>query len=351
VTSSTSSSETLPTTLPNRATQLRHFGKLALRILVPLLLVGVLVCLGLDWLVRKQLIEQTPSHGAAKLYRIQEPHPGEIPIIGSSRALCSFIPDSIGPNVYNYGLNGAGFAVMDLFLEHILSRKDTTPIVLNLDYEMFYYQMGDINSYLPHTDLPGVRPLLQRTGYYSAHMEIPGIRYYGAVDAFMKDNLNERLQLTKSMNKGAVIDKSPFNAQQFAVLVTQREDTVLKLNPFPKLVNKLFERIRGHRDRRFVLVVAPYHESYRASIFPENLAQADSLLAELALEPNVVLLDWDTHDWPDDRFTNTTHVNLAGAIACSHMLRAALYAPAAMREDTLARDSLPVAPAQPIYNP
>lgn len=320
MTSSTSNSELLP----SRAKQWQQFGRLLLRIVLPLLLIGLLICLGLDWVVRVKLIGQTPSHGAAKLYRIQEPHPGEIAIIGSSRALCSYIPDSLGPNYYNYGVNGAGFAVMDIFLKRALEHPDTTPIILNLDYEMFYYQMGDINTFLPHTDMPEVRPLLKRAGNYSMHMELPGIRYYGCVDAFMKDRLNERLQLTKITNKGAVIDKSPFNAAQFEGLVRQREDSVLRLAPFKLLVDQLMERIHSHRERTFVLVVAPYHNSYLKSLDITSIALAQRLLDDLRREPNTLVLDWAWQNWSDDYFTNTTHVNVKGANAISAKLREAM---------------------------
>ncbi len=320
MTSSTSNSEPLP----GRAIQWQHFGRLLLRIVLPLLVIGLLICLGLDWVVRVRLIGETPSHGAAKLYRIQEPHPGEIAIIGSSRALCSYIPDSIGPNYYNYGVNGAGFAVMDIFLKRVLEHADTTPIILNLDYEMFYYQLGDINTYLPHTDMPEVRPLLKRAGNYSMHMELPGIRYYGCVDAFMKDRLNERLQLTKITNKGAVIDKSPYNAAQFARLVQQREDWALSLKPFHSLIDQLFARIRSHRERTFVLVVAPYHNSYLKSLDIESITLSQQLLDHLRREPNAVVLDWGWQSWSDEFFTNTTHVNLKGANAFSAKLREAM---------------------------
>lgn len=346
--SSTSSSESVRHLLPDRAVQRQHLRKLLLRIVLPFCLILTLACWGLEWFVRHQLIAQTPSHGAAKLFRIQAPAPGEIPIIGSSRALCTYIPDSLGPHFYNYGVNGIGFAVMDIFLKRALARPDTTPVLLNFDYEMFYYQMGDVNSYLPHTGLPEVRPLLRHSAQYSLTMEIPGIRYFGAVDMLMKDCLNEQLQLTKSMNHGAAIDKTPFNAQQFAAAVEKRQDSLYTWTASPALVDTLFARVRGHRDRRFLLVVAPYHSAYFKVMEPRSRGKADALLARLDAEPNVQVIQWDTQAWPDEYFLNTTHVNMAGAIHTSRLLRDQLSAAPAIPSPAT-QDSLPMAPSTPAF--
>jgi hypothetical protein len=343
----------MPAALPGRAVQWRHAGRLGLRILLPLLVLAVVVCLGLDWVVRHQLIEQTPTHGAAKLFRIQEAHPGEVPIIGSSRALCTFIPDTLGPDYYNYGINGVGYAVMDIFMRYALARPDTTPIILNLDYEMFYYQMGDLNSYLPHTNLPGIRPLLQRSGYYSAQMEMPGIRYFGCLDAFMKERLNERLQLTRASNRGASIDIAPFVETQFKATVQQRRDSVLSLHPNRELIDTLLHRLQGHPERQFVLVVAPYHRAYAESLDAASMAGSEELLARLAALPHVRLIRFDTRAWPDHYFLNTTHVNKVGAQYTSQLLRQALAQaesqPASPPTDTLATDSLHLPASIPLH--
>lgn len=329
MTSSTSNSEqktsSAQSVLPTRKTQLQHLRKLFLRILLPLLVLGIIFCLGLDWFVKNQLIEKTSTHGAAKLYRIQELHPDEIPIIGSSRALCSYIPDSIGKNVYNYGINGIGYAVMDIFLQEELSQRGKkTPIILNFDYQMFAYQMGDLNSYLPHSELPAVRALLERNQFYSFQTRIPGIRYFGAIDAFTKDRLNERLQLTKAITKGAAIEKAVASPEQMAILVQKRADSAEYFKPHGELVDRLLGRIKSNPDRMFYLVVAPYHAAYYASIPKEDFTRAQRLMAEIDTLPNARLINFDTAQWSDSMFFNTTHVSLLGAIRMSQMLKDSL---------------------------
>jgi hypothetical protein len=331
MTSFTSNSETSlpPVTpaLPSRRTQLQHFQRLCLRILLPLIVLAVLFCWGLDVFIRKQLIGQTATHGAAKLYRIQEPRPDEIPIIGSSRALCSYIPDTLGPQYYNYGINGIGYAVMDIFLKQELAQQKSTPIILNFDFKMFYYQMGDLNSYLPHSEIPEVKVLLKRHQFYSFQMRIPGIRYFGSIDAFAKDRLNERLQLTKAINKGAAIEKAVTPPEQFAKLVKQRLDSAETFDPSPELIDTLFQRIQNHPQRDFIIVVAPYHAAYYQSIPAKDRTAAKALMQRLDALPNARVIDFDTRQWPDSLFFNTTHVSLLGAQRMSQMLRDSLAVP------------------------
>lgn len=329
MTSSTSNSKDMDAThtghLPGRKEQWEHFLRLVLRVLLPLGAVGVVLCWGLDVGVRTELIGKTPTHGAAKLARIQTPRPQEIAILGSSRAQSSYIPDSLGPAYYNYGINGIGYAVMDIFLQYELAQETKhTPILLNFDYRMFYYQTGDLNSYLPHTHIPALRSLLKRQGKFSPHLDIPGIRYYGSLDALVKDRLNERLQLTKVINKGAAIERAVKTPAQFAKLVQQRLDSAELYRPWPELIDTLFQRIHSHPQREFVIVKAPYHQSYYTAMPAEDFAQAERLLQRLDMEPNVRVIDFDTHDWPDSLFYNTTHVSLAGARLLSHMLRDSL---------------------------
>lgn len=328
MTSSTSNSEkqsTYPSALPDGKAQISQAMRLLVRIVVPLILIFVCFCIGLDWFVRTRLIGEESTHGAGKLWRIQTSRPDEIPIIGSSRALCSYIPDTLGPDYYNYGINGIGYAVMDIFLQRELAQVGKTkPIILNFDFGMFYYQLGDVNSYLPHTDMPEVKALLERHDQYGFNLEIPGIRYFGSIDAFAKDRLNQRLQLTKFTNRGAAIEKAVTPPNVFAELVQQRLDTTEVWQPHKELIDTLFKRIDDHPEREFVLVVAPYHASYYRSILPKDLSAVKSLFRQIDALPNARVIDFDTHEWPDSFFFNTSHVSLLGARKMSQMLRDSL---------------------------
>ncbi len=330
MTSSTSSSEkqtpTATMDLPDRRSQWVQLRKLILRILLPLLLLTTVFALALDWFVSKKLISQTSTHGAAKLFRIKESRPDEIPIIGSSRALCTYIPDSIGPNFYNYGINGIGYAVMDIFLKQELEQTEkTSPIVLNFDFSMFGDQMGDRNSYLPHSQIPEVKALLDHHDFYSSHMRIPGIRYYGAIDAFIKDRLNESLMLTKAVNKGAAIEKAVSDPSQMAILIQKRKDSIERFLPETRLIDTLIHRIQTHPKRMFFIAVAPYHSSFFESLPNADFDRAKQVLDRIDVIPNARVIFFDTRQWPDSYFFNTSHVSQLGAIQTSKMLKDSLF--------------------------
>jgi hypothetical protein len=320
MTSSTSNSEK-----PTTRSQLQALKRFTLRILLPFAVVVIVVCGVLDWVVRTQLIAKTPSHGAAKLSRVQAENPGEIPIFGSSRALGSYIPDTLGPQFYNYGMNGIGYGMMDVFVKLECAKKGkTTPIVLNFDYDMFVNDVGDPDSYLPHSHLQGVRKLVGEANLYSWWWRIPGIRYFGSIDGFMKERLNERLQLTKSMNKGAAIEKNVLAPAAFAKLVQQRRDSVHLWRPRRDLLDSLQLRIGQYPHRKFCLVVGPYHQAYYSSFASEGFREAQKALARLDSIPNCIVIRIEGRDWPDGEFLNTTHVSYSGAGKFSRMLRDSL---------------------------
>lgn len=324
MTSSTSNSEALRPGLPGRAAQWRQFGRLCLRILLPLAVVWAVAAWATERVVRDKFIAETPSHGAAKLYRIQSADTGEIAIIGSSRALSTYIPDSLGPRYYNYGVNGIGYSVMDIFLGQVLARGGHQPVIVNFDYEMFYDQVGDINSYLPHMDIPALKSLLQRNGYYQPQFALMGLRYFGCIDAFAKDWLNERLELTRAINKGAALDKTPFDQAHLDRTIAQRRDSILDIKPRQGLLDSLYQRFATHPERRFFLTVAPYHPSYEASLSDATLHWAEAFFRKVDALPNADVLRWDVHAWPDRYFLNTTHVKLEGAILATALLKASI---------------------------
>jgi hypothetical protein len=311
--------------LPSGKAQWEAAVRLLMRILLPLAAVFILFCLVLDKFVRVQLIGENSTHGAGKLFRIQATRPLEIPILGSSRALCAFIPDTLGKNYYNYGINGIGYAVMDIFMKRELAQHGKHgPIILNFDFTMFYYQLGDRSSYLPHASMPEVKALLKRHDEYSPYMIIPGIRYFGGIDAIGKEYLNQRIELTKSTNKGAVIERIVTHPSHFEALVKRRIDTMEPWRPRKELIDSLFKRIGDHPEREFIIVVSPYHASYLHSIPSADLARVKQLFQQLDALPNARVIDFDTHDWPDECFSNTSHVSMIGARRVSQMLRDSL---------------------------
>src|SRR5579863_6817697 len=110
----------------------------------------------------KKVILTSNICGAYKVNRIiNETHPEEIPIFGSSRAEQGYLPDILGTKYFNYGLNGAGPSVMLFFLKEECKKKKNSPlIILNFDMSGFIRPIGDISNYIYNADYLPVRKLL-----------------------------------------------------------------------------------------------------------------------------------------------------------------------------------------------
>ncbi len=309
-----------------------------LRHLLPYLMVVALVCVGMDWGIRKYVIYRTPMHGASKINRAINGAGDEIPIFGSSRALGSYIPDSLAPNAYNYGINGISFEVIDLFLKYETDRKEAKgPIIINFDFDMFRGGIGHPNNYIPHVGRPEFRKLLQDRDKMKLWYRIPGIRFFNSYDSYIKDYINAKVGLTKVVNKGASLEKNVIPEETFKKLVEQRREQPEAWLPAPdkeadfkkaqtsldQHTAKLTGYFEARPDRDFFLVVAPYHWSYYESF--QGMAEAQVWLDKMDERPNVEVVQVDGRTWPDSLFVNTTHINLKGARRFTPEVRKAVF--------------------------
>lgn len=304
-----------------REGQLRRF---LLRHLLPYLLGMAALCLLVDWGMREFVIFRTPMHGAAKIHRSITRVSPEIPILGSSRALGSYLPDSISLSSYNYGVNGTGFDLVDLFLSLDLARSHSKmPVIINFDYDMFKPDLGDLNNYIPHVEQPVVRRLLKSHGDWQWWYQIPGIRFFNSYDSYVKDQINLRVGLTKVASLGAALEKNVIPEGQFEKLVQERLEKPQEWRVDKEQEARLLEHFASRPDREFYLVAAPYHWSFYEGFI--GMDEARAWLRGVDALPNVRVIEVDGRDWPDDLFVNTTHINYAGAVQFSTMLRDSIF--------------------------
>jgi hypothetical protein len=305
---------------PNSYTS--SFKAFFIKIVLPCLL-GVIV---IGWLFQivfeKEVILKSQICGAYKVNRIiNETHPEEIPIFGSSRAEGCIIPDMLGGNYFNYGLEGTGSNVLLFFLREECKKKKNSPlIILNLDLHGYDYLLGDISNYLYNAgDFP-VHKLLGKQ--YQVHFSLPIVKYYGQYENYLKYFLNDKLNLTKYTNKGASVEKDAVTKDRFAQLVAERNNTEVIFYNDSTLEKEYFSLFRNNPGRVFVIVVAPYHPSYftKYANYPETLQFLDRLRAI----KNVKVFNFAKEAYPDSLFANTTHLNYAGAIRFNKALKDSL---------------------------
>jgi len=184
-----------------------NFKRFLARIVLPLILTIGIAGFILDYFFEKEVIFGSQMTGAYKVNRIlTKTYPDEIPIFGSSRAEGGFIPDSLGPNFFNYGISATRYDVTLFFLEQECKKEKKDPyILLNLDLEGLSYGIGDPSNYVPNAADAAVRNLIGRSNrlYY----QVPLLKYYGRFEIYTRNYMNNRMQLTKLSDKGAALIK------------------------------------------------------------------------------------------------------------------------------------------------
>lgn len=286
------------------------------------LLTGMSVCLLwafvliANGLFEKYVVLNSEISGASKIHRIiHETHPDEIPIFGSSRANCSFVPSVLGENFRNYGIDGTHANVWLFFLEEELKKKKSTPIIVNFDLEGMQSSIGNINNYIPNSDNRGVKDIVEAYG-----KKLPSglFRYYGKFESYVKYNLNESISLTKMVDNGGVFTTEPLTKEKFDALVLKRMETRTAFLINDTLYQRLVSLIQS-TDRRIIFVVCPYHPSYFNKF--ANLETVEVYKSMLQKFDNVNFWDFSKVSMPEDGFINTSHLNYNGAKQFTSLLK------------------------------
>ncbi len=298
------------------------FRLFLLRILLPLILIIGVAGVLFTYFFEKEIILKNQSCGAYKVNRIMhETHPDEIPIFGSSRAEGSFLPDSLGPKYFNYGINGTKYDVTLFFLDEECRKHKTNEwVVLNFDLDGLLNGVGDISNFIPNSDYPPLKKLLGKE--FMPYFNLPFLKYYGRFETYARSYMSGRIELTKVNNKGAVLDKNVMPEKEFESLVNERKSLPTTFTCDPALKQKFFETIARNTNMNFVIVISPYHWSYFEKY--ANPGDAAQFLDSLKSYRNVRVLDFSKMELADSLFLNTTHINFKGALRFNRQLRDSL---------------------------
>jgi hypothetical protein len=298
------------------------FKLFLVKVLLPFLLSLIVAGYLFGLFFEKKVILNSAICGAYKVDRIiNETHPDEIPIFGSSRADGGYIPDMLGANYFNYGLNGTGPNVMLFFLkEECKKRKNHPVIILNFDLAGFVHPLGDISNYIYNSGYLPVRELLGKN--YKTMYSIPFIKYYGQYESYLKYYLNNKMNITMYTNKGASVEKNKMTKERFNELVNERKLTHETFRHDTAMENEYMQIISENPQRLFVFVIAPYHSSYFAKF--ENLPDAENFIDTLKKKKNVKVFDFSKENYPDSLFINTMHLNYTGAVRFNKDLKDSL---------------------------
>jgi len=290
------------------------------KILTGYLLLILCICIIAGWTFDKvfesQVIFNNQISGAAKINRIiNETHPEEIPIFGSSRAQGCYVPSVLGNDFFNYGIDGVSANITNFFLENELTKPKTTPIIINLDLIGITSGHGDIGNYIPNYNK--TQHLLtadERSMFYN----IPFVRYFGKYESYFKFYLNEKLNLTKATDHGGSFEKNALTPNKFNQLVEKRSNTPSRFNLSSGHTDKFMQLLKSS-NRKIILVMAPYHSSYFDRF--ENPEAAASFLSEMQKINHVEIVNFSRMHFDDSLYFDTSHLNYQGAKLFSDSLR------------------------------
>jgi hypothetical protein len=291
------------------------------------LLIFAAVALLADMFVTRQ-VEGGEALQAGRVARIiQGRDHDDYVILGSSQAHANFIPSVLGDHYYNYGITAAAQPIVNMMLRYELGNGSHNPIVLSIRQGEGGF-IGDPRELLPFSLSPETRQTMERMGSWRWYYGVPGLRYFGSYDWYLKGILIDALQRrgASQLTAGRVAERgfhndfdAPWSRAEFAKLAKKRLQVSERLGLEPQNQEELVKLIRSAPDRKFVLVLSPLNWAFLAHI--SNEATLNRQVAEWRALPNVTVIDWTHKRYPDEYYFDTGHLNRRGATVFSSELR------------------------------
>jgi len=276
------------------------------------------VAVAADYLITRWAIDENPSSNAGRIRHLVNEHSDEIPIFGSSKVYYDYVPAEMGLNAFNYGLDGSSYEVTDALLDIELAKHKTAPIIIDLKPQA-EHGIGDPSTYIPFAYDPHIRRLFDDSDSMVWRYYVPGIRYFGYYDYYLKELIDDRAHVMRTVERGFSHEKYwTFDRARLDDAIGQRIRESNGYFPDDAQNSRLIERIKQHPDRLFFLVYSPVHSSCYVNF--QNLDRFEAFKAKLGSMQNVVVLDLERTDYPDEWFKDTNHLLYEGAAEFSRSL-------------------------------
>jgi hypothetical protein len=321
-------------------------ASLLVKKLWPLVVFVVLFVLGTDYICHEYLVFHDSWSNQSKVKRlIENENPNEISVFGASLARSSFMPDSISPDVYNYGMGKALFDVTRVLMKIECEKDKDAPIIFEINPRTFIKNpQSTINSstFIPTINYPRIEEFLRESNMFHWHYKVPGLRYYGNYFEYLNGPLRRKSGKKKD-NRGAMIETRkirPGEVENFVQrlenvkekrqeLVEKMADTLKSFTPVDTYVMRNLDamiyfsvdsayqvEIEGYftenRHRKFVLVTVPGNPLLIKAL--PNFEAFGSFITALAEKhPNVYYLDYSDMPTTPEDFKDPTHFSAAGS--------------------------------------
>jgi hypothetical protein len=278
-------------------------------------------CIGaisIDYLCTRLVINGTAMSEPTRIAHLIHEDGSEIPIFGNSQAREDFVSEILGDDVFNYGMDGISLDVVDALLQIECKKHKVTPIIVVLGHTALR-TVGAPSKYPPFVRQPEIRHMLERLGVMEWRYWVPGLRYFGYYDWYLKDYLAEHTFRAKKTVRGHTVELyQPFDRQSLDEAIKARLRSGFGFDSIPAQDRLLFDRIRSTPQRTFIIVYPPLHSACFANF--QNQEGFARHLDKLRSFSNVVVLDWGRMELADDCFFDTIHLNEKGAREVSQRL-------------------------------
>jgi hypothetical protein len=272
----------------------------------------------IDCLWTRLVINHGTASEAARISHLIRENGSEIPIFGTSKAAEDYVPEIMGDDVFNYGMVGTTMDLSYALLQIECKKHKQTPIVLDLPHPGLR-RIGDPSKFAPFTRQPEIRQMMDRVGLMEWRYRVPGLRYFGYYDWYLRYYLAENIFHVSGVVHGhAVPLDKPFDRRALDKDISLRLKEGYGFSSDPEQDRILFDVISNTPQRTFVIVVSPVHSSCFANF--RNSEGLVRYLGKLRSFTNVVVLDWGRMELADDCFKDTQHLNARGAAEFSRRL-------------------------------
>ena len=280
-------------------------------------LIIVFIGLIIDFLFYNLIILKTDSLPAYKYYKmLNEYNEHEIPILGSSRALGSYVPSLINQDAFNYGMDGSGFSSILFMLDEELKKDKKSNIIINLDFNNMNLDKESAYKIIPIYN--EAKELIPSKNFLYT---IPFVRFFGNYMYYVRFHLRTKVDITKIHDKGGLFEIQKKSKVQFLKDVAKRKQDSISFNINKNSINLLTNLILK-TEREIWFIVAPYHTSFLSMLSNNTKKEIELFVQLLERFDNVKILDYSTlFNKNEDYFFDTTHITYEGAKVFSKIIK------------------------------
>lgn len=282
----------------------------------PFLIGAILLMLVLDYAACNIVLSRDCESGMSKMYRLfNKQDEFKYPILGSSRARCSFIPSHMGPGFHNFGMDGSS-ANVHFEVANALAQTGKYPlIIINFDPN-YWIGVGDLTNYLPVLNEQPIQNLIDNpelNADYEPWQFIPGLRFAFNYEYILKDYLKFLTSYTDSTRRGYTYyhSRELVDTSSFEEFRKKSQKPIKDINYLDDKDKRLSKLLHDNPQQKFAIVFTPGWLNFDKPIVSDTAIAKHRLSFYKA--PNVTIFNCYQYDLPQDCFHDPKHLNMKGA--------------------------------------